>query len=59
MKPIKFGFQVTNNIIEYKAPVAGLLLAKRIGVKNLKAYSDLELVVPNLTKYHDLIKKLI
>ncbi len=39
-KAIKFGFNVTNNMAEYKALIEGLRLARRVGVRNLKAYSD-------------------
>ncbi len=40
MKAIKFGFNVTNNMPEYEALIVGLRLARRIGMRNLKAHSD-------------------
>ncbi len=69
-KAIKFSFDVTNNIAEYEALTAGLKQARKVGVRNLKAPSDSQLVVrlmtedyaakyPTLAKYDDLVKKLI
>ncbi|WP_271039623.1 reverse transcriptase domain-containing protein [Agrobacterium sp. ST15.13.040] len=70
MKAIKFSFNVTNNVAEYEALIAGLRLARKIGVRNLRAHSDSQLVVrqtagdygakdPILAKYHELVTKLI
>ncbi len=70
MKAIKFEFNVTNNVAEYEALIAGLRVARKIGVRNLKAHSNSQLVVrqmvgdytmkdPTLAKCHELVTKLI
>ncbi len=70
MKSIKFGFSVTNNMAEYEALIVRLHRARKIGVRNLRAYSDSQLVVrqmagdysakdPTLAKYHEYVSKLI
>lgn len=41
---VKFGFPVTNNVAEYEALTIGLDLVRRVGVKNLKAFVDSQLV---------------
>ncbi len=69
-KSIKFGFNVTNNVADYEALIVGLWLAKKVGMRNLKAQNNYQLVIPqmvgdygakdpNLAKYHDLAKRLI
>ena len=45
---LKFGFEVSNNEAEYEALVAGLKLAKDIGVEKIEVYSDSMLVVQQL-----------
>ncbi len=39
-KAIKFRFNVTNNVAEYEALIAGLRLGKIVGVRNLKPHND-------------------
>ena len=41
----RLGFKASNNEAEYEAVVAGLRLAKALGVKQLKVLSDSQLVV--------------
>ena len=40
-----FGFQMSNNKAEYEALITGLGLAKELQVRNLRIYSDSQLVV--------------
>ena len=42
---LRFRFQASNNVAEYEALIAGLRLAKELRVRNLKVYSDSQLVV--------------
>ena len=42
---LQFGFDATNNEIEYEALLAGFRLVQALGVKNLLIFSDLQLVV--------------
>ena len=42
---LKFGFQASNNEAEYEALIAGLKLAKDVGVEKIEIYSDSMLVV--------------
>nr|GEU73603.1 reverse transcriptase domain-containing protein [Tanacetum cinerariifolium] len=41
---LRFGFDATNNEVEYEAFIAGLRIAEQMGVKNLQANVDLRLV---------------
>lgn len=41
---LRFGFKASNNQAEYEALVAGMRLAKEMGVKELKIKSDSQLV---------------
>lgn len=41
---VRFGFQVTKNLAEYKALAIGFHLAKKVGAKNLKLFVDSQLV---------------
>lgn len=45
---IQCGFRATNNEVEYEALIAGLILAKNIGIKKLDIRSDSQLVVNQL-----------
>ena len=45
---IHCGFKVMNNEAEYEALIAGLILAKDMGIKKLDIYSDSQLVVNQL-----------
>ncbi|MEW6680477.1 MAG: ribonuclease HI family protein [bacterium] len=40
--------RATNNIAEYKALIAGLIQAKKNGFKNIRVYSDSELIVKQI-----------
>lgn len=42
---IRFNFKVSNNVIEYESLLVGLRLAKELGIKRLKIYSDFQLIV--------------
>ena len=41
---ICFGFKASNNEVEYKALIAGLCLACKLQVHNVKIFSDSQLV---------------
>ena len=41
---LKFAFKASNNQAEYKALIAGMLLAKEMGARSLLAKSDSQLV---------------
>jgi len=67
---IRFGFETSNNQAEYEALIAGLRLAKDLGVRCLRCQTDLQLVAgqvngeyqarePLLQKYHNMTKKLM
>lgn len=43
-QPLCFGFQASNNQTEYKALIDGMNLAQKVGVINLYARSDSQLV---------------
>ena len=47
-RAIRCGFKATNNEAEYKALIAGLFLARDMGVRNLQVQSDSQLVVNQL-----------
>nr|KYP44258.1 Retrovirus-related Pol polyprotein from transposon 17.6 [Cajanus cajan] len=66
---IKFDFRATNNQAEYEALLAGLRLAKDVGVKKLKCCSDSKLITeqvegsyqtkePQLQKYNLMVSHL-
>ena len=40
-----FAFPASNNEVEYEAPITGLSLAKEFGTKELKVFSDSQLIV--------------
>lgn len=65
----KLDFQVTNNIAEYKALLLGLNVAKRRGIKNIKVFGDVHLIIqqvnitfqakhPRLKAYRDEVWRL-
>jgi ribonuclease HI len=41
----KLDFRTTNNIAEYEALLLGLNSAKEMGIKGLKAFGDVELII--------------
>ena len=47
---LRFGFQASNDEVEYKALVARLKLAKELKVDNLKVYNDSQLVVNHVNE---------
>ena len=64
---LRFQFPATNNQAEYEALLAGLRVSRELGVTNLKAFSDSQLVAgqvsgeyvahdPQMAKYLELIK---
>lgn len=46
---LKLEFPGSNNEVEYKALVAGLLMASELRVRNLRVYSDSNLVIGQMT----------
>ena len=48
---IRCGFKATNNEAEYKALIAGLNLAKDMGIKKLDTRSNSQLVVNQLLEH--------
>ncbi|XP_038678367.1 uncharacterized protein LOC119979809 [Tripterygium wilfordii] len=68
-KVIRCGFHTTNNKAEYEDLVIGMMLAKELGVTNLKVHSDSQLIVnqslgsyqaknPTMICYLELVKEL-
>ena len=41
---LKFNFKASNNQVEYEALIVGLKLAKEVGARKLRCYSDSQLV---------------
>ena len=41
----KLTFKVTNNIAEYEALILGLNTAKKMGIKGLKVFGDIDLII--------------
>ncbi|KAM1795763.1 hypothetical protein ACFX11_036070 [Malus domestica] len=50
---IRFKFKASNNEAEYEALLAGLRLAKHLGVKRIDIFSDSQLVVNQVTNNCD------
>ncbi|KAM2425705.1 hypothetical protein ACFX1W_023112 [Malus domestica] len=50
---LHFKFKVSNNEAEYEALIAGLRLAKHLGVKRIDIFSDSQLVVNQVTNNFD------
>lgn len=48
---LRFKFPATNNEVEYKAIVAGLDMAKLMGITSLIIHSDLQLIVNQILKH--------
>ena len=46
----KLPFQVTNNIAEYEALILGLNVAKDKGIKNIKVFGDVDLIIQQVNK---------
>jgi len=50
---LRFAFKASNNQAEYEALIAGMLLAKEMGVQSLVVKSDSQLVTGQVTReYH-------
>lgn len=45
---IQLEFQASNNEVEYEALIAGMLMAMKLRVTNLKIYSDSNLVISQM-----------
>ena len=67
---LTLGFPATNNAAEYEALIAGLELARALGVRKLLVYTDSQLVAkqvngeyqvkePILAKYHKIVMDLL
>lgn len=65
-----FDFRTSNNEAEYEALLVGLRLAYKLGVYNLKAFSDSQLIIdhvyreyeakaPTIEKYPEKVKEII
>ncbi|KAM2591859.1 hypothetical protein TB2_044196 [Malus domestica] len=50
---LRFKFKASNNEAEYEAIIAGLRLAKHLGVKRIDIFSDSQLVVNQVTNNFD------
>ncbi|KAL0409403.1 UNVERIFIED_CONTAM: Ribonuclease HI [Sesamum radiatum] len=50
---IKFGFKASNNEAEYEALMAGMKIAREVGVRHLIAYSDSQLVVKQVEDIYE------
>ncbi|KAM2280196.1 hypothetical protein ACFX1S_040942 [Malus domestica] len=50
---LRFKFKTSNNEVEYEALLAGLRLAKHLGVKRIDIFSDSQLVVNQVTNNFD------
>ncbi|KAM2405028.1 hypothetical protein ACFXTH_032291 [Malus domestica] len=50
---LRFKFKPSNNEAEYEALIAGLHLAKHLGVKQIDIFSDSQLVVNQVTNNFD------
>ena len=50
---LRFNFQASNNESEYEAMIAGLSLAKTLGVKRLLIHSDSRLVVNQVLRVYE------
>ncbi|KAM1596819.1 hypothetical protein ACFX1Z_031785 [Malus domestica] len=50
---LRFKFKASNNEAEYKALIAGLRLAKHLGVKRIDIFNDSQLVVNQVTNKFD------
>lgn len=70
MHEIQLKFQVSNNEVKYEALITRILMATELRVKNLKVYSDSNLVMGQMTgkfqvkdermlKYKSLVEKLM
>ncbi|GKB17792.1 reverse transcriptase domain-containing protein [Tanacetum coccineum] len=49
---MRFTFEATNNEAEYEALIAGLRIAKQIGVKNLQAHVDSRLIANQVNGFY-------
>ena len=47
---LKFGFQASNNEVEYEALLVGLQLATSIGTEQVQVYSNLQLIVNQVSQ---------
>lgn len=50
---LHFLFKVTNNQSKHEALLAGLKLVKELGVKHLRVFTDLQLVVSQVTSMYE------
>ncbi|XP_071689188.1 uncharacterized protein [Rutidosis leptorrhynchoides] len=50
---LRFNFKVTNNEAEYEALLAGMRIARELGVKRLQAYVDSQLVTNQINGTFD------
>ncbi|XP_074351247.1 uncharacterized protein LOC141690350 [Apium graveolens] len=67
---ITFAFKATNNQVEYEALIAGLKLAKSLGISKMTVYSDYHIVVkqtsgeyivkdPTLAQYQTMVRNIL
>ncbi|XP_071698163.1 uncharacterized protein [Rutidosis leptorrhynchoides] len=50
---LRFNFKVTNNEAEYEALLAGMCIARELGIKKLQAYVDSQLVANQISGTFD------
>ena len=53
---LRFGFQASNNKVEYEALFAGLQLATSMGAQQVRAFSDSQLVVNQILQLYETIE---
>jgi ribonuclease HI len=49
---LQWDIDYTNNICEYEALVLGLEAAKKLNIKNLEVYGDVELIVKQINRQY-------
>ncbi|KAK4403177.1 hypothetical protein Sango_1058400 [Sesamum angolense] len=50
---IKFNFEASNNEVEYEALVLGMRMAQNVGALHLRAYSDSQLIVKQVSREYE------
>ena len=50
---LRFGFEASNNEVEYEALLVGLQLAISMGAEQIRVYSDSQLVVNQVLKQYE------
>ncbi|XP_056848927.1 uncharacterized protein LOC130499051 [Raphanus sativus] len=69
-RAVRYNFKETNNEADYEALIAGLTLAKQMGVEDIQVFSDLQLIIsqvkgdyqakdPSMIRYLSVAKRLL